>query len=211
VKDLVDEIIAEEFASPDLKLVWLDEDIDAAQAEEHLESRVKLGALTLNELRDSLGLDPFANAAADRPMVLTATGYVPIEANVSSLGGLPHGSMSSHRTTVCRAESDNLTPLYKYSPHQPRLPAGRPGGGQWTKEDENGAQYAAADAVHSIGDQVGEINAFAYYGVAGNLRWLAKVYRAVERYWRRMLCSRSWAGRRLTGRSTTRSKQGCRY
>ena len=25
-----------------------------------------------------------------------------------------------------------------------------------------------------------------------------KVYRVVERYWRRMLCSRSWAGRRLT-------------
>ena len=30
VKDLVDEIIAEEFASPDLELHWLDEDADAA-------------------------------------------------------------------------------------------------------------------------------------------------------------------------------------
>jgi hypothetical protein len=27
---------------------------------------------------------------------------------------------------------------------------------------------------------------------------LVKVYRAVQRYWKRMLCSRSWAGRRLT-------------
>ena len=80
VKDLVDEIIAEEFASPDLELVWEDEDTDAAQAEAQLEARVKLGAVTLNEMRDSLGLDPYANAAADRPMVLTATGYVPIEA-----------------------------------------------------------------------------------------------------------------------------------
>src|SRR5262245_54274853 len=56
---------------------------------------------------------------------------------------------------------------------------------------------------HTISDQVGEINAFlrghyAYYGVAGNLRCLVKVYRAVERYWRRMLRSRNWAGRRLT-------------
>ena len=56
---------------------------------------------------------------------------------------------------------------------------------------------------HTIGDQVGEINAFlrghyAYYGVAGNVRCLVKVYRAVERYWHRMLRSRSWAGRRLT-------------
>ena len=55
---------------------------------------------------------------------------------------------------------------------------------------------------HTIGDQVGEINAFlrghyAYYGVAGNYRCLVKVYRAVERYWLRMLRSRSWAGRRL--------------
>ena len=56
---------------------------------------------------------------------------------------------------------------------------------------------------HAISDQVGEINAFlrghyAYYGVAGNLRCLVKVYRAGERYWYRMLRSRSWAGRRLT-------------
>jgi hypothetical protein len=56
---------------------------------------------------------------------------------------------------------------------------------------------------HTISDQVSEINAvlrghYAYYGVAGNIRALFKVYRAVERYWRRMLCSRSWAGRRLT-------------
>ena len=52
---------------------------------------------------------------------------------------------------------------------------------------------------HTISDQVGELNAvlrghYAYYGVAGNIRALQQVYRAVERYWRRMLCSRSWAG-----------------
>jgi len=56
---------------------------------------------------------------------------------------------------------------------------------------------------YAISDQVGEINAFlrghyAYYGVAGNLRGLVKVYRVGERYWHRMLRSRSWAGRRLT-------------
>src|SRR5690348_1810471 len=56
---------------------------------------------------------------------------------------------------------------------------------------------------HAISDQVGDINAalrghYAYYGVAGNLRSLAKVYQAVERYWRRMLCSRSRDGGRLT-------------
>jgi len=55
----------------------------------------------------------------------------------------------------------------------------------------------------TIPDQVGDLNAvlrghYAYYGIAGNIRALQKVYRAVERYWRKMLCSRSWAGRHLT-------------
>ena len=87
VKDLIDEIISEEFSSPDLELVWLDEDdADPKGLESVLEGRVKLGAVTLNEMRDSLGLDPYANAAADRPMVLTATGYVPIEANAGGQG-----------------------------------------------------------------------------------------------------------------------------
>ena len=63
----------------------------------------------------------------------------------------------------------------------------------------------------TIRDQVGELNAalrghYAYYGVAGNIRALQQVYRAVERYWRRMLCSRSWAGH-LTWAAFNRIKQ----
>jgi exopolyphosphatase/pppGpp-phosphohydrolase len=55
----------------------------------------------------------------------------------------------------------------------------------------------------AIKKQVAELNAvlrghYAYYGIAGNIRALFKVYGAVERYWRKMLCGRSWAGRRLT-------------
>jgi hypothetical protein len=64
---------------------------------------------------------------------------------------------------------------------------------------------------HTIKDQVGELNAalrghYAYYGVAGNIRALQQVYRAVERYWRRMLCSRSWAGQ-LTWAAFNQIKQ----
>jgi RNA-directed DNA polymerase len=49
----------------------------------------------------------------------------------------------------------------------------------------------------SVKDQVTRLNHvlrghYAYYGVAGNLQSLRKVYRAVERYWHKMLCSRSW-------------------
>jgi RNA-directed DNA polymerase len=50
-----------------------------------------------------------------------------------------------------------------------------------------------------IREQAGQLNLalrghYAYYGVAGNIRALQKVYRAVERYWHKMLCSRSWKG-----------------
>ena len=31
---------------------------------------------------------------------------------------------------------------------------------------------------------------YAYYGIAGNIRALRRVHRAVERYWRKMLSSR---------------------
>jgi hypothetical protein len=116
VKDLVDEIIAEEFASPDLELHWLDE--DDHDPETVLADRLKLGAVTLNEMRGHLGLDPYANPAADRAMVLTPTGYVPIEANAGREG----------------AEAQAAPAVQKYNPTQARVPAGNPDGGQWTSE-----------------------------------------------------------------------------
>jgi len=65
-----------------------------------------------------------------------------------------------------------------------------------------------------ISDQVGEINAvlrghyhYAYYGVAGNIRSPMKVYRATERYWIRMLRSRSWASSHLTWEAFNQIKQ----
>jgi group II intron reverse transcriptase/maturase len=55
----------------------------------------------------------------------------------------------------------------------------------------------------SIQQQVDDLNVvlrghYAYYGVAGNIRALQRVYRAVECYWCKMLRSRSWAGRHFT-------------
>jgi RNA-directed DNA polymerase len=51
-----------------------------------------------------------------------------------------------------------------------------------------------------VPEQVDNLNTvlrghYAYYGIAGNIRALQRVHRAVERYWHKMLCSRSWAGR----------------
>jgi RNA-directed DNA polymerase len=64
----------------------------------------------------------------------------------------------------------------------------------------------------TIGQQVDELNDalrshYAYYGVAGNIRALQRVYRNVERYWRKMLCSRSWAGRHFTWADFNRLKE----
>ena len=50
---------------------------------------------------------------------------------------------------------------------------------------------------------------YAYYGIAGNIRALQQVHRAVERYWRKMLSSRSWKGR-SGGSSFIRSRSGFR-
>lgn len=51
----------------------------------------------------------------------------------------------------------------------------------------------------SIREQADHLNPmlrghYAYYGIAGNIRALQRVHRAVERYWRIMLSSRSWKG-----------------
>jgi RNA-directed DNA polymerase len=51
----------------------------------------------------------------------------------------------------------------------------------------------------SLQEQVNHLNQmlrghYAYYGIAGNLRALQQVHRAAERYWRKMLSSRSWDG-----------------
>jgi RNA-directed DNA polymerase len=63
-----------------------------------------------------------------------------------------------------------------------------------------------------IQEQVDALNValrghYAYYGVAGNIRALQRVHRFVERYWRKMLCSRSWAGRHLTWAASNRLKE----
>jgi hypothetical protein len=139
VKDLIDEILAEELASPDLELHWLDE--DEGDPETVLEGRLKVGALTLNEMRDALGLDPFDNAAADRPMVLTATGFVPIEANAG-------GEAANAGTNAQTASA-----VQKYSPDQPRVPAGNRDGGRWTTGD--GGRGSSSNSSGATSDESG--------------------------------------------------------
>ena len=130
VKDLIDEIIAEEFASPDLELHWLDE--DDADPKGGGGARRPREARRRHAQRNArrLGLDPFDNAAADRPMVLTATGYVPIEANAEGQGT----NADAQTGSIVRSRLFTKD----YDPDQPRVSAGNPDGGQWTSESVNG-------------------------------------------------------------------------
>jgi hypothetical protein len=158
VKDLIDEILTEEFASPDLELHWLDEDKDAPEA--LFESRLKVGAVTLNEMRDALGLDPYDNAAADRPMVLTATGYVPIEANAQTQTANSERAAANGQSANAETQSAKLA-LGKASaddPEHPGWPAGtsggrggkfRPKGGEGESGPSTYASRAAANVSES--------------------------------------------------------------
>jgi hypothetical protein len=168
---LIDAIIAAEFASPDLELHWLDEDdADAGKSEATLEARLKIGAVTLNEVRSHLGLDPYTNPAADRPMVLTATGYVPIEANAGGADAPPGANpeerpqanlsaaetIENRRADAAAVNADQSKSVQKAAaddPAHPGWPAGTPGGlgGKFRPKDsertgtQNGSNSAATD------------------------------------------------------------------
>jgi hypothetical protein len=153
--------VAEEFASPDLELHWLEE--DEGEPEKVLEGRLKIGAVTLNEMRDALGLDPFDNAAADRPMVLTATGYMPIEANAGAEGANASKQGANGQGANAETQSAKLA-LLKASPDDPNhpgWPAGTPEGrgGQFRPKDGDAASEgesispaAPSEAAHDASE-----------------------------------------------------------
>jgi len=63
-------------------------------------------------------------------MVLTPTGYVPIEVNANGNAGAP-------------ASAQSAPGVLKYNPNQPRVSAGNPDGGKWTSEGDSGSSNDA--------------------------------------------------------------------
>ncbi len=116
VKDLVDEVIAAEFAAPDLEFAWSDDqESDPEKAAQIAAEYVKAGIKSVNEVRAELGLAPVPGG--DLPMLMTAQGPVPLDRQPG-------------------ADPQAAKRFTKYSPDQPRVPGGQPGGGQWTAEAE---------------------------------------------------------------------------
>lgn len=89
VKHLIDAIIVEEYGYDDLEFAWADDqEVDPAQQSIVLTTYAKAGVMSINEVREAIGLDPVKdNPAAEQPMVLSGTGgYFPLDANLNSDG-----------------------------------------------------------------------------------------------------------------------------
>ena len=72
-------LIALDFESPDLEFAWVDDrEQDPVQAATIREGDVKAGIISIDEGRQSIGLDPLGGAYAI-PMPLTATGYIALK------------------------------------------------------------------------------------------------------------------------------------
>jgi hypothetical protein len=81
IKSLIDDILKNELNSGDLEFAWgEDTQTDPVQEETILSGYTKSAILTLNQARSRLGEDPYTDPMADQPLVLTATGYVPLSA-----------------------------------------------------------------------------------------------------------------------------------
>lgn len=79
VKGLMDTILIDDFASPDLEFVWEEEDeLDPDKKSQIVDREQAAGRLTYNEARREQGLDPIDHPDADRPMFKSASGWTPI-------------------------------------------------------------------------------------------------------------------------------------
>lgn len=77
IKGLIDEVITDDFLSPDLEFAWEEEsELSPKDQSEVLVQESDAGVITKNEARAAKGLDPYPDPAYDKPMVKTATGFV---------------------------------------------------------------------------------------------------------------------------------------
>ena len=78
VKSLIDQVIEEDFGSPDLEFEWIDEKSDdPLRQAQIIETRLRLGLKTINEARAESGEDPVAGG--DTPLIYTGAGAVTLE------------------------------------------------------------------------------------------------------------------------------------
>ena len=140
IKSLADGIIATELGAPDLEFAWgEDTEIDPAIEETILSGYAKSAIMTLNEARAQRGLDPYPDAVADQPMVLTATGYVPLSA---------YQDAQDKAAAAAKASADALA-LHAKNGTDPMAPAPAPGKGQPPAKGDDKDKPAAKAHDHT--------------------------------------------------------------
>jgi Phage portal protein len=79
VKNNLNRVIAIDFESPDIEFGWVDDrEQDPLQSAQIREGDVKCGIISIDEARQSIGLDPLGDAYGV-PMPLTPTGFVAVK------------------------------------------------------------------------------------------------------------------------------------
>jgi hypothetical protein len=85
--DLFNEIISDHLDEDELKFAWAEEDeVDQEKQSTILTKYLEDGVLSVNEVRERLGEEPSTEPGADRLMVKTATGRMPIGGTNKSIG-----------------------------------------------------------------------------------------------------------------------------
>ena len=124
VKGLLDEVIHRHLGYADLEFAWAEsKDQDPAEQARIDDTYVRAGIKSVDEVRAELGLDAvgFGNA------IYTGQGAVPLK-DVGAQAPAPVPPTAKRGA------------LAKYSPDQPRVPAGNAGGGRWASGDMQLAQ-----------------------------------------------------------------------
>lgn len=79
VKDLIDEILAEDLDAEDYEFVWRgDDELDPVKRQQITSDDVKSGLLTVNEGRVANGREPYDDKTFDEPMFMTSNGLAPL-------------------------------------------------------------------------------------------------------------------------------------
>ncbi|HEX3973199.1 MAG TPA: phage portal protein, partial [Stellaceae bacterium] len=105
VKHIVDGVLAEDFASPDLEFAWdQDKDTDPAATASIASDYVKSGIKSINEIRAELGLPPVKGGEV--PKIQTAQGLMPLT-QASASGSAPAAKAASASAAGDKLERSN--------------------------------------------------------------------------------------------------------
>lgn len=118
VKQLIDFVIWQEWGTRKVEFEWsLSQDIDPQDQMTTLTGYQKSGAMAANEVRSKIGLDPVQGG--EQPMVMTATGYVPLVApepetpDPSTVGTHVIDPVTGMAVPVAQANKPKVAPVAK--------------------------------------------------------------------------------------------------